>query len=98
MRRDLHRKPETAFEEVWTSDYIAARLESFGLEIHRGLAKTGIVAVVPGSASGNRAVGLRADIDALDILEANTFDHRSQHQGKMHACGHDGALLNKVNA
>jgi len=89
-RRDLHRKPETAFEERWTSDYIAERLTEFGIEIHRGLAETGIVGVIHGKGGGNRAIGLRADMDALDILEANTFDHRSQHDGKMHACGHDG--------
>ena len=89
-RRALHQKPETAFEEQWTSDYIAEKLESLGLEVHRGLAKTGIVAVVRGEREGNRAIGLRADIDALDIHEANTFEHRSQHPGKMHACGHDG--------
>jgi hippurate hydrolase len=89
-RRDLHRRPETAFEERWSSDYIAERLQSFGIRIHRGLAMTGIVGVIEGATKGNRAIGLRADIDALDILEANTFEHRSLHPGKMHACGHDG--------
>ena len=89
-RHALHEKPETAFEEEWTSDFIAEKLESFGIEIHRGLARTGIVGVVRGKSAGNRAIGLRADMDALDIEEANTFDYRSQHQGKMHACGHDG--------
>jgi hippurate hydrolase len=89
-RRALHQKPETAFEEEWTSDFIAGKLESMGLEAHRGLAKTGIVAIVKGDQQGNRAIGIRADIDALDIEEANTFDHRSRNPGKMHACGHDG--------
>jgi hippurate hydrolase len=89
-RHALHQKPEIAFEEEWTSDYIAEKLESFGIEIHRGLAKTGIVGVVHGKVPGNRAIGLRADMDALEIEEANTFTHRSQHPGKMHACGHDG--------
>src|SRR5262245_40290920 len=89
-RRQLHQRPETAFEETWTSDYIAAQLASFGIPIHRGLAKTGIVGVIDGTTKGNRAIGLRADIDALHIEEANTFAHRSQHAGKMHACGHDG--------
>ncbi len=89
-RHALHQKPEIAFEEEWTSDYIAEKLESFGVEIHRGLAKTGIVGVVRGKVPSNRAIGLRADMDALEIEEANTFTHRSQHPGKMHACGHDG--------
>jgi len=89
-RRALHQKPEMAFEEEWTSDFIAEKLESFGIEIHRGLAKTGIVGVVRGKLPGNRAIGLRADMDALRIEEANTFTHRSQHPGIMHACGHDG--------
>ncbi len=89
-RRALHQKPEIAFEEEWTSDFIAEKLESFGIEIHRGLAKTGIVGVVRGKVPGKRAIGLRADMDALEIEEANTFTHRSQHPGKMHACGHDG--------
>ena len=89
-RHALHQKPEMAFEEEWTSDFIAEKLESFGIEIHRGLAKTGIVGVVRGKLPGNRAIGLRADMDALRIEEANTFTHRSQHPGIMHACGHDG--------
>jgi len=89
-RHALHQNPEMAFEEEWTSDFIAEKLESFGIEIHRGLAKTGIVGVVRGKLPGNRAIGLRADMDALEIEEANTFTHRSQHPGKMHACGHDG--------
>ena len=89
-RRTLHSKPETAFEEEWTSDFIAEKLVSMGLEPHRGLAKTGIVASIKGEQQGNRAIGLRADIDALDIQEANTFAHRSVNPGKMHACGHDG--------
>ena len=89
-RRQLHRHPETAFEEYWTSDFIADKLQAMGLEYHRGMAKTGIVAVVEGEAPGERAVGLRADMDALDITEANNFEHRSQNPGKMHACGHDG--------
>jgi len=89
-RRDLHAHPETAFEEVWTSDYIAEKLETFGLdEIHRGIAKTGIVAVLRNGNSG-KSIALRADMDALDILEANDVPYKSQIPGKMHACGHDG--------
>ena len=88
-RHDIHSHPETAFEEVRTAGIVARKLESFGLEVHRGLAKTGVVGVLK-AGKGGRAIGLRADMDALDLTELNGFDHRSQHDGKMHACGHDG--------
>ncbi len=89
-RRALHQHPETAFEEHWTSDYVAERLAAFGVdEIHRGIAKTGIVAVLR-NGSSDRSIGLRADMDALDIQEANDLPYKSQNPGKMHACGHDG--------
>jgi amidohydrolase len=88
-RRDIHAHPETAFEETRTSDIVAEKLESFGLDVHRGLATTGVVATLS-VGNSNRAIGLRADLDALDIHEKNTFDHVSTHAGKMHACGHDG--------
>ncbi len=88
-RRDLHAHPELGFEETRTSDLVAARLAAFGCEVHRGLGKTGVVGTLRAGASP-RSVGLRADMDALPIAEANAFPHRSQHQGKMHACGHDG--------
>ena len=89
-RRDLHAHPETAFEERWTSDYIAEKLEAFGLdEIHRGIAKTGIVAVLR-NGNSEKSIALRADMDALDITEANELPYKSQIPGKMHACGHDG--------
>ena len=88
-RRDIHRHPETAFEEFRTADIVARTLESFGIEVHRGLAKTGVVGTLR-VGDRERAIGLRADMDAPDILEANGFDHRSVHDGKMHACGHDG--------
>jgi len=88
-RRDIHAHPETAFEETRTSDIVAEKLESFGIPVHRGLAKTGVVGTLA-VGNSNRAIGLRADLDALDILEENTFDHVSTHPGKMHACGHDG--------
>ena len=89
-RRDLHQHPETAFEEEWTSDYIAAKLETFRLdEIHRGIAKTGIVAVLR-NGNSDKSIALRADMDALDIQEANDLPYKSQNPGKMHACGHDG--------
>jgi hippurate hydrolase len=88
-RRDLHAHPELGFEETRTSDLVAAKLAAFGCEVHRGLGKTGVVGTLRAGAS-QRSVGLRADMDALPIAEANLFAHRSQHQGKMHACGHDG--------
>lgn len=88
-RRDIHAHPETAFEEFRTSDIVAEKLESFGIPVHRGLAKTGVVGTLKVGES-NRAIGLRADMDALDVLEENTFDHVSTNPGKMHACGHDG--------
>jgi hippurate hydrolase len=92
-RRDLHAHPQTAFEETYASDFIAAKLQAFGIPIERGLAKTGVVGTLVGNepASGQpRAIALRADIDALDIHEQNDFPHRSLFPGKMHACGHDG--------
>jgi amidohydrolase len=88
-RRDVHAHPETAFEEVRTSAMVAQKLESFGLSAHRGLGRTGVVGTLS-AGSGSRAIGLRADMDALHIHEKNAFGHRSQHAGKMHACGHDG--------
>jgi hippurate hydrolase len=88
-RHDIHAHPETAFEEQRTSALVAKKLESFGLSVHKGLGRTGVVGTLS-AGSGKRAVGLRADMDALHIHEKNDFDHRSQHEGKMHACGHDG--------
>ena len=88
-RRDIHAHPEIAFDEVRTSDIVAEKLESFGIDVHRGLAKTGVVGTLA-VGNSNRAIGLRADLDALDIHEENTFDHVSTNPGKMHACGHDG--------
>ena len=88
-RHDIHQHPETAFEEHRTADVVAKRLESFGIEVHRGLAKTGVVGVLK-AGSGRRTIGLRADMDALDIHETNEFGHASTIPGKMHACGHDG--------
>jgi hippurate hydrolase len=88
-RRDLHAHPELGFEETRTSDLVASRLEAFGIEVVRGVGKTGVVGVLK-AGSGTRTVGLRADMDALPIQEANDFEHRSRHEGVMHACGHDG--------
>lgn len=90
-RRDLHAHPETAFEELRTSDFVTEKLAEFGIEVHRGLATTGVVGVLDGTTNkSGRAIGLRADMDALHIHELNDFDHRSRNEGKMHACGHDG--------
>ena len=89
LRRDIHAHPELCFEEVRTSDLIARTLEGWGIEVHRGLGKTGLVGVIQGR-PGPNTVGLRADIDALPITERNQFPHASQHAGRMHACGHDG--------
>ncbi len=88
-RHDLHAHPETAFEEERTSAFVAGKLAGFGLEVHRGLAGTGVVGTLK-VGSGGRAIALRADMDALHIQELNEFAHRSQHDGRMHACGHDG--------
>ncbi|MDE0335824.1 MAG: M20 family metallopeptidase [Defluviicoccus sp.] len=89
-RRDIHAHPETAFEEHRTSQFVADRLTEFGIEIHRGLAGTGVVGTLAGTRGDGPSIGLRADLDALHIEEKNDFEHRSQTPGKMHACGHDG--------
>jgi len=89
IRRDLHAHPELAFSETRTADVVARELAALGIETHCGLAKTGVVGVLRAGRSG-RAIGLRADMDALPIIEANSFAHRSVFEGCMHACGHDG--------
>ena len=89
IRRDIHAHPELCFQENRTADVIAKALTDWGIPVHRGLGKTGVVGIVK-NGSSDRAVGLRADIDALPMTEHNTFAHASQHPGKMHACGHDG--------
>jgi amidohydrolase len=89
IRRDIHAHPELAFAEQRTADLVAARLAEFGCEVYRGLAGTGVIgAIRNGNTPG--AIGLRADMDALPIQELNDFSHRSTHDGRMHACGHDG--------
>ena len=92
LRRDIHAHPELCFEEVRTADLVARQLAGWGIPVHRGLGKTGVVAAVHGRDGGacGRAIGLRADMDALPMQEFNTFDHASRYAGKMHACGHDG--------
>ncbi|GAB3184533.1 M20 aminoacylase family protein [Hydrogenophaga aquatica] len=92
IRRDIHAHPELCFEEVRTADLVAQKLTEWGIPIHRGMGKTGVVGIVHGRDGGacGRGIGLRADMDALPMQEFNTFPHASQHTGKMHACGHDG--------
>jgi hippurate hydrolase len=89
LRRDLHAHPELCFNEFRTADRVAAKLTEWGIPIHRGLGRTGVVGIVKHGTS-RRAIGLRADMDALPMQEANTFAHASTHPGKMHGCGHDG--------
>jgi amidohydrolase len=92
VRRDIHAHPELCFEEVRTADVVAAKLTEWGIPVHRGMGTTGVVGIVHGRDGGacGRAIGLRADMDALPMQEHNHFPHASQHAGKMHACGHDG--------
>ena len=89
IRRDIHAHPELAYEENRTSDIVASKLEAWGLEVTRGLGKTGVIGTLR---KGNslKSIGLRADMDALPMDERNDFEHRSQNAGRMHACGHDG--------
>ena len=91
IRQDIHAHPELAFVESRTSTMVAEKLEGWGIEVHRGLAKTGVVGIVEGkkNASG-RGIGLRADMDCLPMHETGTVPYRSRHDGRMHACGHDG--------
>src|SRR5229473_7820983 len=90
IRRDIHRHPETAFEEQRTAQIVAEKLQGWGIEVHRGLAKTGVVGTLKGKRPGQKTIGLRADMDALHLQEKNAFDHASVNANKMHACGHDG--------
>src|SRR5216683_863722 len=94
-RHEVHAHPETAFAEHRTAELVARLLESFGVAVDRGVARTGVIGTLVGSKPGHsrpdgRAIALRADMDALPIQEKNGFAHASQHQGRMHACGHDG--------
>ena len=89
LRRSLHSHPKLGYHEHWTSDAIAGQLISWGIEVHRGLGSTGAVGTLRNGTSQHR-IGLRADMDALPVEEANQFAHRSLHHGVMHACGHDG--------
>ncbi|MES2185323.1 MAG: M20 aminoacylase family protein [Pseudomonadota bacterium] len=91
IRRDIHAHPELGFEEERTSALVAAKLQEWGIPVHRGLGRTGVVGTIRGKrGSGTRSLGIRADMDALPITEFNTFAHASRNPGRMHACGHDG--------
>ena len=89
-RQHLHANPELGFEEHKTAAFIAEKLESFGIETHRGIATTGVIGIIEGKGKGEGMIGLRADMDALPMQEENSFDHASINAGIMHACGHDG--------
>ena len=97
-RHELHAQPETAFTESETSDFVAEKLSSFGLDVDRGLAGTGVVATVRRGNGNSPAIGLRADMDALDITEATGLPYASRNEGKMHACGHDGHMVMLLGA
>ncbi|HSE49650.1 MAG TPA: M20 aminoacylase family protein [Terriglobales bacterium] len=90
IRRDLHAHPELSFTEQRTAGVVADYLKKLGVETHTGLAKTGVVGVIHGKKKNGKAVALRADMDCLPMHELNAFPHRSKHEGRMHACGHDG--------
>ena len=96
-RRELHQHPEIAYQEQWTSDFVAAKLEGWGIEVHRNIAGTGLVGVLKGQ-PGSGSIGLRADMDALPMQEINEFAHASRIQGRMHACGHDGHTATLLGA
>jgi hippurate hydrolase len=98
IRRDIHAHPELAYEEQRTADVVARALEQWGIPVHRGMGGTGVVGIIKGKTEGTKAVGLRADMDALPMQEINTFPHASKHQGKMHGCGHDGHTAMLLNA
>lgn len=103
LRRDIHAHPETAFGERRTAALIAEKLAAWGIEVHTGIGRTGVVGVIrretaDSNARAGRCIALRADMDALSMAEANTFSHRSQNEGTMHACGHDGHVAMLLGA
>ena len=97
IRRDLHAHPEIGFEEVRTSGIVAEKLKGWGIEVHRGLGGTGVVATLR-NGSGNESIGLRADMDALPIIEASGLAHASRNPGVHHGCGHDGHTATLIGA
>ncbi len=98
IRRDLHAHPEIGFEEVRTSNIVAEKLAAWGIEVHRGIGKTGLVGILHGTGGPGRRIGLRADMDALPIQEITNLPWRSTVAGKMHACGHDGHTVMLLGA
>src|ERR1051325_573525 len=97
IRRDIHAHPEIGMNEHRTADLVARKLEEWGIEVHRGVGRTGVVGVLR-NGNGQASVGLRADMDALPILEATGLPHASQNPGLMHACGHDGHTATLLGA
>ncbi len=95
-RHDIHAHPETAFEETRTSDFVAEKLRSFGIEVDQGMAKTGVVGTL--TTGDGPSIGLRADMDALDMEEQTNLPYASKVPGKMHACGHDGHTTRLLGA
>jgi len=90
-RHHIHQYPETAFNEINTSDFISQKLKEFGIEVHKGIGKTGLVGVIHGkNTSSDKTIGIRADIDALPMTEKTNLPYASKNEGAMHACGHDG--------
>ena len=89
LRRDIHAHPELCYQELRTAELVTAALNGWGIPVHRGLGKTGVVGIIK-AGNSERAIGLRADMDALPMQEQNRFAHASASPGKMHACGHDG--------
>ena len=94
LRRAFHQDPELGFDEVRTKEKVADALRSFGLEVHEGVGVVGVLR----AGQGNRAIGLRADMDALPIAEASRHDYVSRNPGVMHACGHDGHMTMLLGA
>src|SRR5687767_3751592 len=90
IRRDIHAHPEIGFQETRTSALVAQKLESWGIEVYRGIGKTGVVGILKGRGEGGRRVGLRADMDALPMEEKTNLAYSSKHPGAFHGCGHDG--------
>lgn len=98
-RHDLHKNPQTKYEEVFASGLVAKKLKEWGITFHQGLAVTGIVATIAGQkCDSGKSIGLRADMDALDIVEQSGVPHQSCNHGKMHACGHDGHVAGLLAA
>ena len=90
-RHSIHEKPEVAYQEKDTSDFISKKLNEFGIEVHQGIGKTGIVGIIKGKNSNSKkTIGIRADMDALPMTEKTNLHYSSKNEGTMHACGHDG--------